>query len=234
MLIRVSATHLESYRRYVEEDWMKEADLLAGIRGEFQGSPRVDIGLAFGQVLAEPSRYYDLACDWYVCQVRGVDYVMTPETMREPLALMDHEHGVFEVKGDRRYGATNVVAKADMLIGSHIVENKTTLDSGLDVDEYQASLQWRFMADIFHATRITYHVFHVDDHGQTTDASGRARQEISCRGVDSFRLYPYPSLHADCAEWADRFTQYVIRKGLAPVLQERQVRAQEVSSWSTK
>jgi len=57
--MRVSATMLEAFRRYMEPEqtWMPEAELIATIRGEFAGNRRTDLGSAYPAVIEDPDRY---------------------------------------------------------------------------------------------------------------------------------------------------------------------------------
>jgi len=208
--MRISTTTLESFRLFCdpEQDWMSEADLIATIKGEFVPTPAVELGKAFGLILETPDTYR--VPGGYRCN----GYSFDDATLREPLLRIDRR-GVFEAKAVKAYGPHDVVAKADHLLGAHLSEFKTTL-STFNFEKYAASCQWRFMADLFEPTRITYHVFSLDDHGNTV---------VTLRGIDSFDLYPYADLHADCCDLVDRFVTYVRAKGLESVLQSRQASA---------
>lgn len=205
--MRISTTTLESYRLFMEpdQDWMPEAELLATIRGEFRPTPAVLLGHAFGKVLEDPDRY----------QVPGGyrfgDFSFSESTLAPALALIDRR-GVFEAKATKAYGACTVVAKADHLRGAHLSEFKTT-GFTFNFDKYAASCQWRFMVDLFEASKVTYHVFLLDDH-----ENGVAE----LRGIETFNLYPYAALHQDCGDLVTRFAAYVTAKGLDGLLRDRQ------------
>lgn len=206
--MRISTTTLESFRLFSQPDqeWMTEASLIDSILGKFVPTPPVLIGSAFGRVLETPDAFR--VPGGYECGGFSFDGPM----MAPALALMDHRLGVFEAKGSRRYGNCDVVAKADQIVGAHLIEHKTTLGT-FDFDKYAASAQWRFMADIFEPAKITYHVFLLNDHDNGV---------IEVRGIESFDLYPYPGLHQDCCDLLARFVDYVTGKGLDGVLRERQ------------
>lgn len=205
--MRVSTTTLESFRLFnlPDQEWMSEESLIATIEGRFVPTPAVELGLAFGHVLECPDLYR--APGGY----RHGAYIFDDDLMAPCLALMDRR-GVYEAKAVKRYGDVDVVCKADQIVGAHIKEHKTTL-SGFDVDKYTSSLQWRFMADIFGAVAVTYHVFLLTDHGNGG---------CELRGIETFTLYPYPDLSRDCRAWVERFTAYVEARGLAEGLRERQ------------
>lgn len=205
--MRISTTTLESFRLFMEpeQDWMTEEALVATIKGEFRSTPQIDLGLAFGRVLEEPERW----------RVRGGYrsgvYTFDDATMAPAFALIDRR-GIFEAKGQKRYGDCDVVAKADHLLGAHLSEFKTTT-STFNFEKYADSCQWRFMVDIFGPVQVTYHVFLLEDH-----ENGVA----SLRGVESFNLFPYAELHQDCRALLQQFTSYVTAKGLDGLLRDRQ------------
>lgn len=203
-MMRVSATAVEAYRLFIQEDWMEEADLIAQIQGKFVPDRKVLLGTAFDNVLTDPETYR-VAGGFQV----GRD-CFSADMMAEPLRLMDRR-GVAQAKATKDYGDVQIVAKADRLIGAELVENKTTLGS-FDADKYERSAQWRLMADIFQPLQITYHVFCLKD-----DESGI----IDLRSIETIRFYPYDALHQDCAALVRDFRHYVQVRGLVPLLEQR-------------
>lgn len=209
--MRISTTTLESFRLWSdpEQDWMPEEELLATIRGEFKPNAAVLLGQAFGKVLETPARFQ--VPGGYRCG----DYTFDDTTMAEPLALMDHDRGVFEAKAVKRYGDCDVVAKADQLVGAHLKEHKTTTGT-FDFDKYAKSCQWRFMLEIFEAALVTYHVFRLDDHGNGV---------VELADINTFNLFPYAALHQDNCELLAKFKNYVTARGLDGLLRQRQLEA---------
>lgn len=209
----ISASTLESFRLYCdpEQDWMTEADILATIRGEFVPTREIEIGQAFGRVLQAPDRYRV----YRGYQHRRLNVFLSDETMQPALDLIDRPHTVFEAKATKRYGPHDVVAKADQLVGAHLVETKTTFGS-FDFEKYANSVQWKFMVDIFEPAYVSYQVFVL-------------RQEkngsLTLRSTETFNLFPYATLHAECVELVGRFVAFVTVKGLAPLLERRQIEA---------
>jgi hypothetical protein len=215
--MRISTTTLESFRLFMQPDqeWMTEQSLIDTISGLFVPTAAVLLGKAYGQVLETPDLFavpggYD--CGGYRFALKDVD---------PALAVIDRR-GVFEAKAVKAYGPHDVVAKADHLLGTHLSEFKTT-GSTFDFDKYAASCQWRFMTDIFEPSRITYHVFELDDHGNSV---------AELKAVHSFDLYPYAALHQDCCDLVTAFVSYVTAKGLDALLIEKQRVAEGTSSWA--
>lgn len=216
--MRISTTTLESFRLWLEpdNDWMPESDLVATIRGEFTGNHKVWLGQAFGAVLEDPEPYR--VSGGYRITTRGGEETFSfgDDVMGPALALIERPWTIFEAKASRSYGGHDVVAKADQLHGAHLIETKTTLSS-FDFDKYAHSCQWRFMLDIFGATKCTYHVFCLSESEQNG--------VIELKGVESFSLYPYAALHQDCCNLVAQFESYVDAKGLRGLLDARQVAA---------
>jgi hypothetical protein len=212
--MRISATTLESYRlwRDPEQEWMPEEELIATIKGEFRPNHKINLGSAFGKVLEDPDRY--MVPGGFRVKVWGEVFEFGMDVMEEPLALVDRR-GVFEAKALASYGDCDVVSKADHLLGSVLSEFKTTLSS-FDVSKYLDSCQWRFMADAFKPTQITYRVFCLDE---------AVNGVISLRSIENVNLFPYAELHADCAALVREFKGYCVARGLDGILRQRQVEA---------
>jgi hypothetical protein len=212
--VRISATQLESYRlwRAPDQEWMSEEELAATIRGEFKGNHKVSLGSAFGQVLEDPDSH--VVQGGFRAGAGGEFFDFGTDVMEPCLELVDRR-GVFEAKAVKSYGPHDVSSKADHLLGGHLSEFKTTL-STFDFDKYANSCQWRFMADAFKPTRITYRVFCLSEGSNGV---------IELRSIESFDLYPYPGLHRDCQGLVDDFCTYVTAKGLDGFLTARQAAA---------
>lgn len=207
--MRISATQLESFRLFMEQDWMTEDELAATIRGVFVPNHNVNLGTAFGRVLETPERY--AASGGYRVVVNGETFEFGEDVMAPCLDLIDRR-GVFEAKAVQAYGPHNVSSKADHLLGAHLSEFKTTL-STFDFDKYANSVQWRFMADAFRPSRITYRVFCLSE---------APNGVIGLRSIECFDLYPYAGLHQDCRALVEDFASYVEAKGLNGLLNARQ------------
>jgi hypothetical protein len=209
--MRISATTLESFRLFMqpEQEWMSEDELIASILGQFVPNHKVNLGSAFGRVLEDPDRY--MAPGGFRVFVNGETFEFGRDVMEEPLSLIDRR-GVFEAKAIARYGQNDVVAKADHLFGAELREFKTTLSS-FDAEKYIDSCQWRFMVDAFKPAKVIYLVFCL--HEATNGV-------IELKSVEQLPLYPYPRLHADCADLVTEFGLYVKAKGLDGILRERQ------------
>lgn len=195
--MRISATTLDTFRLYMDEDWMPERDLLASIRRERQATHEMALGTAFGQVLADPDAYR--ARGGYRCEVDGETFDFGDDVMGPALDAVG-PRGVFEAKATGTYRGHTVATKADHVYGAELHEFKTTTSS-FDIDKYLAAYQWRFMADIFRPARITYTVFCLFESAQNGT--------IELRGIERFTVAPYPGMRLECESLVRRFVDYV-------------------------
>lgn len=214
--MRVSATTLDSFRlwRQPEQEWMTEEMLLDSILRRSVSSPQMALGKAFGALIEAPDQYRVFG--GYACE----GHWFSDDAMAPVLKLYDRR-GLFEVKGSRLYDDVLVVAKADQLLGAQLIETKTTKQ--FDFEKYAHAYQWRLMADIFEPLLITYHVFPVDAGDQPT-LDGLIPVDV--RDVQTFNLFPYAGLHADCAEIVRDFRAYVMARGLDAQLRDIQATAE--------
>jgi hypothetical protein len=215
--MRISTTTLESFRLWSqpETEWMDEADLLATIRGEFVGNHQVWLGQAFGAVLEHPERYR--VSGGYRVQPRGCPetFELGDDVMGPALATVD-PRTVFEAKATGHYAGHDVVAKADQMVGAHLIETKATLSS-FDIEKYQDSCQWQFMADLFGVPKVTYRVFCLFESAQN--------HVIELRSIESFNCYAYPAMRLELVNLVSEFDSYVRMRGVQGVLDARQLAA---------
>ena len=218
--MRVSATNLDSFRLFLTQDWMKEADLLDTLRGESTPTPPMMLGTAFGRALERPERWWDEKRGEYVVYVKLGDaweeYVFPRHLVDSQLALFNRE-GIFEARMSQVYAGVTVIAKADYLLGHDLQENKTTLKT-FNFDKYERSIQWRFMLDMLDIPKIQYNVFCLK--------RDRKTDELRMDRVHTFNLFSYADMHADCVRLVRDFLVYVHAKpGLVEVLAEKEKRA---------
>jgi len=203
--MRISVTTLESFRLWRDYSWKPEAELIATIKGQFEPTPRVLLGRAYGRVLEAPDVYRTDAgyeCGHYRFERDAIDPALAAIDARAAAAGCP-DRGLFEVKATRRYGAHTVVAKADHVAGAVVDEFKTRVGS-YHIDRYLESYQWRLMADLFQPAWLEYLVFVLTE-------APVALVDVQSSG----RLFPYPRLHDDCHALVEEFVAYVYRRDLA-------------------
>lgn len=209
--MRISCTLLDSFRLYLDEDWMSEADLIASITRTRQATRAMVLGTCFGQVLADPEPYRARG-GYRVTSTETGDVFEFGDDVMGPALDAVGPRGVFEAKATTEYGRHTVVAKADHLVGADLHEFKTTTSS-FDIGKYLEAYQWRFMHEIFRPAQITYTVFCLFESAQNG--------VIELRDIERFTVHPYPDLHRDCATLVRRFADYIALRGFGTHLQPR-------------
>jgi hypothetical protein len=207
--MRVSATVLERFRLYLTTDWVTEDELVASILGTAPTTPAMALGRAFGAALASPDRYRRPDGTYEVGAYR---FDGSLEVALEPI----RPGTLFEVPGSVTLGRHEVVCRADQMVGTLVVETKTTTGTP-DVARYLESYQWRYMALAFAPSAIEYQVYGVEEQPDGL---------VTVWGSDTFRVYPYLGLEADCAELLAEFERFVWARGLQAALDGRQEAAQ--------
>lgn len=192
---------LESFRLHLE-GIVDEAELVATIRGEFTPTAKVLLGRAFDHCLEDPDGTRNARGGYESGQYRFEADVVEPA-----LAEIDRA-GVFQVKATKRYGAHTVVAKVDHILGTVIGEFKSRVGD-YRVEKYARSSQWRFQADIFNASAVTYRVFILRE------------DPIALKAIETLPLYPYAAMHGECLALVERFAAFVTRRRLEAYLPER-------------
>lgn len=216
MSLRISATLLESFRRWCDADEEQsdtiEKDLIAYIKGEFTTSLPLEIGKAYHAILEKPQRHLS---GFY--ERNGI--LFTPEAIEPVLERIDR-NGLFEVKQTRNMGVTRtndgvlLVTKIDHIAGARGDEFKTTLSS-FDSEKYMASYQWRVMMLLFELQSITYHVACLKE---DKDSPTPEMPLYTARSIESLAVFPYPRLEADVRDLLADFLHYVRVKKLESYL----------------
>lgn len=209
--MRISTTTLESFRLYMEMDWMTEEKLLDSIKGVFVPTPQMMAGSAYHKILEAPDafRQTDGA---YVCEGRR----FPSSSVLPALELIDLA-GPCELKETKVYRIggrdVTVVAQVDQLLRSWIIERKTKW-SPFDYAGYADSFQWRFYLDIFDgASGVCYQVFCMDE-----DKDG----SYTLGDIHTMRFYPYVGMRTDLTELLEQFLAYVDRRQLAGYLRNKE------------
>lgn len=198
--MRVSVTTLESYRLYLEADWMAEESLQQSIKGVFVATPEMILGRNLHSVLEDHDQY-EQPDGSYLCK----ESRFSSELIRD--CLVHVEPGVFEVKFTKDYTVggrqIQVVGKVDELVGLRVVENKIRVGS-FEAERYTESFQPRFYLDILQAQSVTFKVFIL----------GESQEGLFLKSCEKLTVYPYPDLHDDCQRLVTRFVDYVERRQL--------------------
>jgi len=194
-MLRISATLLQDFALYLNEDWFTEAMIQDSIKGVFKSTPEIQMGLAYHKLLERPQKNLE-----GLYERNGFRFA--PEAIESMLEKL--EPGVFEVKLEKSVGFTRegddvvLVAKVDHIAGLHVSEFKTTTDP-FNAEKYLGSYQWRTYCLVFEAQQLSYHVAvlePVDD-------------RIQLRDLASMNVYPYTGLESDVTAMVRELVRYL-------------------------
>lgn len=190
--MRLSVTHLDAYRLYLdpEVEWMDEATLVAQIRGTAPMSPKAALGIAFHKALE--------------CGHCLVDDISFDPALLKRVRDRDMGHPVVsEVKLEKDLTIdgkdVTLVGKVDSMRGLVGREIKTT-QSSIDVERYYEAIQWRAYLYLGGLDRMDYSIFQLrEDNGVW-----------HCTNEANVSFWPYSNLERDVIEavrgflsWAD-------------------------------
>lgn len=198
--MRISATLIDQFLRYQRDEYAKESELIASIKGEFIPTRPVLCGQSFEKIMESPDRYRTV--EGFSC-----DGLAWPKDEIEECLTQFTTPGTWQVKEVRSYiidGITvNIVAKVDRLVGDAIEEVKTRW-SAFDFEKYYHAHQWRHYLLNFGASRVRYKVFCWADN----------KGGFKLNGVEVFDLYPYEGMEADCLATVGDLVDYIRLKNL--------------------
>ena len=191
-MIKVSATNLEAYRKYLEERISLDA-LLDTVLRRSQPNSMMIKGTLFHEMLqtSEPEKfqeYFSQACI---------------ETAR---SFMNYRSPLFEVKTRKQYltrrGIVSLTGVADQILGNKVIEIKTRY-SPIQYETYSESLQWRVYCDVFDVPEVQYNVFefkHVSDNDYKACAF--------------FNFFAPKHNHEHVNNWIDSYVDFLYLMGL--------------------
>jgi len=200
MRLRVSATEVDTYRRYLAggESWDVEAGeyvemtlqmLLDRLQRRFEPSLPMLAGSALHKALelTEGGDFESLECNGFTF-IFNFDATLDLPTIRECKAWRD-----YEVDGD----TVTLVGMVDAIDGRRVDDHK--LASQFDSESFLDSYQWRIYLEIFDADQFRWNVF-----------EGRAveGEPVNIRAFHPLTIYRYPGMAEDVARQVQLFHQF--------------------------
>lgn len=176
--LRVSATDLDAYRRFRDDDEADLAALIQQLRRLMPSTDAMQAGTALHSALemAGEGDHKGLQFDGYT-----FSFETDAELDLPPIR---------EMKQTKEYLAGGVlvtmVGKVDALHGRRIDDHKFT--AKFDADRYLDSYQWRVYLDIFGADEFRWNIF---------EARESAPKNYLIRAVHKLTMHRYPNMEAD-------------------------------------
>lgn len=192
-MIRVSATQLESYRRWMINDESTIGDMINYLLRRTPPTEAMLVGSAFHKVL-ENAKYNDeltlVEQDGFKFDLSALDCeISLPETKEfklEKQTIINGEQVTF-------------VGVVDAIQVNEIFDHKLT--SKPDVENYIDSMQWRCYLDWFDCDKFTYNLF------QSYKPDNQDIYQIKSFLPISF--YSYDSMRRDIHDIASSFIEFV-------------------------
>lgn len=201
IIISLTVTDLDNFRRYREDEEMTLPELLARLRREEGPSDVMRAGSAFHSILEHPD------ADEMTWAERDGHRFFFPEELE--IALLPFR----EIPAKRTYNIAGqqveLRGRTDGCDGFAVEDHKFTTNT-FDAERYFDKYQWRAYLSIFGARIFYYNVFPAKF--LETDANGVMNWEI--REFHRLPLYRYPEMEADIvrelAAYADFAHQHLI------------------------
>lgn len=232
-MLRISTTTLEAYRKVMQTEWAREADLINGLTGKFvYRSDTVFAGRAWHSVLQnfdalQEMDYHESMLGVQVedeptpipqVHVRWDKFIFAKPWAEEISKIIGP--GLWEVKSTRTvstsFGPVVLVAKADHVYGNVVQDQKATF-SAINEKNYEHDLQWRVYLLVHGAKKFVYNCTMFRDPVKIGDFQ-------LCKFADfqQFVFYPYDRMEADCMIWLEAFLGWAKNRGILNYLHREQ------------
>jgi hypothetical protein len=191
-MIKVSATNLEAYRKYLDERISLDA-LMDTILRRSEPNNAMIKGTLFHEMMQtnEPEKYLE-----YFSQ----------DCIDNARQFMNYRSPLFEVKTRKQYtttkGIVSMTGMADQILGNKVIEIKTRY-SPINYNDYADSLQWRVYCDVFDVPEVQYNVFefkHVSDNDYKSCAF--------------FNFFAPKNNHEHVSNWINHYVDFLYLMGL--------------------
>lgn len=232
---RISVSSLEKFRRYMTEasDWDTEEDLIASIKGEFDGNPKTRCGTGYHKIIEGEytiTGEYDknniqremilVTCDDEKDRLNGrkpFQYIFTDEQAKSAIAFRNnHPLLIYEVAGSKTYktsrGDIQISLRADGLEGRILYDFKTKY-STYNVMDYTDSIQWKIYCDVFGLDQFIYDIFRVTkvsgENAFVENPGEPFRTTGSFAPVEEISCFVYEGMMAEIQRTLDDFMDYI-------------------------
>ena len=191
LTLRVSATDLDAYRRFRDNEDVELEDLLAQLRRESPPTEAMMAGTALHSALEmlADGEHQSIAIDGY-----QFDFEADGEVDIPPIR---------EMKATRDYLVSGVlvtlVGKVDAIHGRRVDDHKFT--SRYDAERFLNGYQWRVYLEVFGADEFRWNVF-----------EGRARPEADrhyvITSIHQLTMHRYPGIAEDVEREVAEFVDF--------------------------
>lgn len=210
MILKVSVTTLESYRRYLmitdetEPGYQSYESFVNDLAKRTLPNIKMQVGTAYHKIIEDPSVCLTSDEHGNACyEAEGIQFL--PDLI-EPIYKYRSQYPklIHEAKFYKEYLLPEPVlvsGKADGLFGNEIHEHKTTTNG--DYDKYCHSMQWRYYFDLLPgAQKVIYNVFEFNNYGENPENINRVN-------YFSYEMFRYNNLEKDCISLLKDFVNFI-------------------------
>lgn len=200
LLVSLTVTDLDSYRRYRDNDEMSLQELLRRLHRLDPPSDAMRAGTALHSLLEAPQTGSLSSAEISSAEIDGHHFTFSLDASL-PLLPFRELHGkrIYEVNGEE----IEVRGKVDTFDGFAVEDHKLT-QSTFDAERYFTSYQWRLYLSLFNARKFRYNVFtgkflNVDEAG------------LQCWEITDFQrleLCRYPELEDDITRELEEYAEF--------------------------
>jgi hypothetical protein len=205
IVVSLTVTDLDAFRRYREEEEMTLEELLRRLRREEGPSDVMRAGSALHSVLEKPDEVTE---SMIAVERDGHRFIFAGDCN---VAILPYR----ELYGKKTYRVDGqeieLRGKADAFSGLVVEDHKFTT-SQFDAERYFSKYQWRAYLSLFGADTFNYNVF--VSHFLGTDDNGVMEWEV--REYHRLTLYRYPRLEADICRELGHYAEFAQRHLIAP------------------
>ena len=189
-MIQITPSQLETWRLFLDEDWMTEPVLIERLTGTGETTRDMEIGNIIHEFIAGEDT------EWLSPQAK--------KRLREEVGF----NGLYEVEGEWHTDDIVVEGRVDRLEGNEIHEFKTT-NKPINLQRYMASYQWRLYLLMFpEFKKLRYFIIHWQEmHGNNED-------QLLVDEIVNFTVYPYYGMDRDVKLLAEGLVGFMKDRGI--------------------
>lgn len=217
MMVRISVTTLEKFRRYLREEssFDSEESLIESIKGLFAGNDKTKFGHAYHSII---EGNFTIEGDLIVAGDFKFNKAQAAPALkyRDEHPLMIHEMNVSKVF-HTGFGPIQVVGRIDGIEGMIVNDSKTKFRAP-SVEEYLDSSQWRYYLDMLELNEFYFNLFEVKGFDQLPQYPPFQFSDIEIVAHEPIHCLRYQHMHEELTSHLNLFLEYIHNRNLTNYL----------------
>lgn len=173
-MIEFRASHIESFRKYLNDDISKQM-MLDSLQGKTTASVKMQIGTMYHELIQSKGKTSDL---FNMNQVQE--------------AQNKFARGVYEIKAKKdiitEHGVVSISGIADNIVGNVVNEFKTCYGT-FSIDRYLESMQWKIYTWLFDVPVVKYTVYEFPAISTSITSIDDVKKPLEYRHEHTFSCY---------------------------------------------